>query len=319
MHSPTVTTVIPAYRAAHTITRALDSIFAQSCLPTEVLVVDDGSPDDLVGALRPYGKRVRLIRKPNGGAASARNLGIEQANGRLIAFLDADDYWEPTKLEKQVQVFHRHPEVGVSFTRWFTQSPGRERSETPWEGFPEADQVLRPHGEQVFEVATRVWTSTMVVRREILGDLRFTSGFEPAEDRELWIRLIANAPAYFLSQPLATNVFEPGSLSRSNLDVAYGNMLRVIHRYSTILGQRGVRKWELKTLRQWAAGHLGNGKPRAALAPAWKRLRLQPSSPEGWWIFLKCAAWAMCSGSDPRVPNLSVLQPGYSSVSASLR
>ncbi len=87
--------VIPACRAAHTISRPVDSLLAQTRLPDEILVIDDGSPDDLEAALSRYGDRVTLIRKSNGGAASARNLGIERSRGELIAFLGADDSGNP--------------------------------------------------------------------------------------------------------------------------------------------------------------------------------------------------------------------------------
>jgi glycosyltransferase involved in cell wall biosynthesis len=76
MTRSTITTIIPAYRAAGTIARALDSVLGQSCRPEEILVVDDGSPDNMAAAVRPYGERVTLIRKSNGGAASARNFGL---------------------------------------------------------------------------------------------------------------------------------------------------------------------------------------------------------------------------------------------------
>src|SRR5262245_43212492 len=105
MTSPTISTIIPAYRAAHTIARALASVLGQTYPSNEILVVDDGSPDDIAGAVRPYGERVTLLRKPNGGAASARNLGLDRARGDLVAFLDADDYWEPHKLERQQSLF----------------------------------------------------------------------------------------------------------------------------------------------------------------------------------------------------------------------
>src|SRR6266849_2125713 len=118
MSGLTVTTIIPAYKAAKTIGRALESVFAQTRLPDEILVVDDGSPDDLAGAVASYGSRIRLIRKPNGGAASARNRGIDEAQGDLIAFLDADDTWESTKLERHLQVFQRHPEIGLTASRY---------------------------------------------------------------------------------------------------------------------------------------------------------------------------------------------------------
>lgn len=85
MSEPTVSTVIPAYRATRTIGRAINSLLAQTLPPDEIVVVDDGSPDALAAALEPYEGHVTLIRKPNGGAATARNVGIECARrpGRL--------------------------------------------------------------------------------------------------------------------------------------------------------------------------------------------------------------------------------------------
>ena len=124
MSAGTVSTIVPAYRAAATIGRAVDSALAQTLPPSEIIIVDDGSPDDLAGALAPYGDRLRLVRKPNGGAASARNFGIEQATGEWIAFLDADDYREPHRLERQFDLLQRHPEVGFLASRFYTEEPG---------------------------------------------------------------------------------------------------------------------------------------------------------------------------------------------------
>jgi hypothetical protein len=140
------------------------------------------------------------------------------------------------------------------------------------------------------------WTSTVVVRRTALNGLRFVSGLEPAEDRDLWIRLIAAGPVYLESEPLATYVFEPGSLSRTNVDRDYSNMFRVIHRHSDFLSQGRLRAWESHVFRRWAAGHLGNGLPEEALAPALRRLRIQPTSPEAWWVYLKCHAMRILHG-----------------------
>src|SRR5947209_192198 len=95
---PKVSTVIPAYNASGTILRAIESVLAQTRPPDEILVIDDGSTEDLSLTLEPFRACVTLIRKPNGGAASARNLGLDLSRGDYIAFLDADDYWEPRKL-----------------------------------------------------------------------------------------------------------------------------------------------------------------------------------------------------------------------------
>src|SRR4051794_23797374 len=124
--SSSVSVVIPAFRAARTIGRAIDSVLAQTYPASELLVVDDGSPDDLAAAVEPYGDRVTFIRKPNGGAASARNLGVDRSQGDLVAFLDADDYWEPHNLARQVEILGQ-PDVGLPASRYFEQPPGTER------------------------------------------------------------------------------------------------------------------------------------------------------------------------------------------------
>ena len=268
----TVSVIIPAYRAAATIGRAVRSVLAQTTPAAEILVVDDGSPDDLASALAEFGERVTLIRKPNGGAASARNLGIERAKGDFIAFLDADDYWEPSKLERQLEAFRRHPEVGLVAGQYFAESPGGAPQlslvrETPW-----FDRVLCLKGEPAFRAATIVWTGTVMIRRETLGEERFVSGLEPAEDRDLWARIIRAAPVWLFSDPLATAVLEAGSLSRSGASRDCANMLQVVRRHSDFLGSKAARMWEAHTYYRWGACE---PEPSAALA---KLIR-------SWWLW----------------------------------
>jgi glycosyltransferase involved in cell wall biosynthesis len=292
MNGRSVSVIIPAFRAARTIGRAVDSLLAQIRLPDEIFVIDDGSPDDLYSTLKGYGDRITLVRKPNGGAASARNLGIERSKGDLIAFLDADDYWESIKLERQLAIFRDHPEVGLVASRFFEQPPGRPRVGPPAEASPLFDRVLVASGAEAFQVATRVWTSTVIVRRAALGSHRFVSGLEPAEDRDLWVRVITSRPVYLISEPLATAVLEPGSLSRSSVDTDCANMLRVVRRHGDLLGRSGLRTREADVFRRWAGIHLGSGRPLTALGPAWRRLVRQPLSPQAWWILLKCCSLA---------------------------
>lgn len=288
----TVSAVIPAYRAAGTIGRAVESLLAQTRAPDEILVIDDGSPDDLAAALAPYGDRVRLVRQANGGAASARNRGMDLARGEWIAFLDADDYWEPMKLERQLEVLRRHPEVGLTASRYYQQAPGGARTIVHSDEPTLYDRVLRLAGVRVLAAARKVWTSTVLVRREVLGAHRFDTGLRTAEDVDLWVRLLPARPVYVFSEPLATAVLEPGSLSRSDVAADCRNMLEVLRRHAGLLGRNGLRRWRARTYREWAAGHLGNGEPAAALGPAWKRVCHQPWSPEGWWVLLKSAVQA---------------------------
>ena len=99
-----VSVVIPCYNGAKFIRQTLDSVLAQTVEPHEILVVDDGSTDESREIAQSYGPPVRVIRQPNQGESVARNRGIEEARGDWIAFLDADDLWMPTKLERQIEV-----------------------------------------------------------------------------------------------------------------------------------------------------------------------------------------------------------------------
>jgi glycosyltransferase involved in cell wall biosynthesis len=99
-----VSAIIPAYNAEGFVGRAIESALDQTVLPIEVLVIDDGSQDDTAAVVAGYGPPVRLLRKANGGPASARNLGAREARGDWLAFLDADDLWKASKLERQLAV-----------------------------------------------------------------------------------------------------------------------------------------------------------------------------------------------------------------------
>jgi glycosyltransferase involved in cell wall biosynthesis len=109
----TVSVIIPAYNHAPYLRAAIDSALAQTYAPHEVIVVDDGSTDETPQILASYGDRIRAIRQPNGGVASARNAGIAAASGDYLAFLDSDDLWEPRKLELQMARFDADPSLGL--------------------------------------------------------------------------------------------------------------------------------------------------------------------------------------------------------------
>ena len=99
-----VSAIIPAYNADSFIREAVDSALGQTHTDVEVIVVDDSSTDDTASVLQSYGERIIVHRQPNGGVAAARNAGARLASGRWVAFLDADDVWLPTKIERQLAV-----------------------------------------------------------------------------------------------------------------------------------------------------------------------------------------------------------------------
>jgi hypothetical protein len=167
------------------------------------------------------------------------------------------------------------------------------------DGRPFAGSVLRPQATEVLDVASRIMTSTVLLRRDVLGTLRFDCGLQTAEDRDLWLRMLLRAPCYILPAPLVTIVLAPGSLSRADADTGYGPMIEVARRYAGLLGARRARNAEAGIFRSWAAAHLGNGRPRRAVRPAWCRVVRQPASPEGWWVLLKSGVLACVPTAPP--------------------
>ena len=112
--SPLVSCVVPVFNGERYLGEALDSIFAQTYRPIEVIVADDGSTDSSRAVAGKYD--VRWVSQPTSGPAATRNLGARAARGEMFAFLDADDLWKPEKLERQVAVLAASPEVDACVT-----------------------------------------------------------------------------------------------------------------------------------------------------------------------------------------------------------
>lgn len=119
-HSPLVSIVTPAYNAAAFLSETIRSAQQQSYRQWEMLVVDDGSTDETAAVVQQYAakdSRIRLISQANRGVSAARNNGVSEANGELIAFLDADDRWLPEKLAIHVEFMRSHPQASASFAK----------------------------------------------------------------------------------------------------------------------------------------------------------------------------------------------------------
>jgi len=119
MDLPLVSVIVPTFNRACVVLCAIASALGQSYAATEVVVVDDGSIDDTEERVRRkfgHDSRVRYLRKANGGPASARNVGFQEARGEYVALLDSDDTWEPWKLSLQIRSMENHPELGMTWT-----------------------------------------------------------------------------------------------------------------------------------------------------------------------------------------------------------
>jgi glycosyltransferase involved in cell wall biosynthesis len=114
MQNNSVSCVIPAWNAAETIGRAIESVLGQTATVLEIVVVDDGSTDETAAIVAKMSKPIRLIRQPNLGPETARNRGFAESTGQFIALLDSDDVWLPNKIERQLHVMIGRPQVGVT-------------------------------------------------------------------------------------------------------------------------------------------------------------------------------------------------------------
>lgn len=137
---PYVSVVIPTYNNVRYLQTALESVFQQTYSDLEIVVVDDGSTDTTPTLVESYQDRLRYIYQPNQGSASARNRGIKAANGKLIAFLDSDDYFlRADKIAQQVACFRNNPSLGSVHTGWrlVNQKGEKIRDVEPWHTIPE--------------------------------------------------------------------------------------------------------------------------------------------------------------------------------------
>src|ERR1017187_8226572 len=126
MEGPLVSAIIATYNRAYIVCEAVESILNQTYKNIEVIVVDDGSTDNTQEILKQYGGRIHVIYQKNSGPAAARNRGIRESRGEIISFLDSDDLWLPTFVERQVSVLQRAGlDVPCSISNsWFRYATG---------------------------------------------------------------------------------------------------------------------------------------------------------------------------------------------------
>ncbi|MCB1121422.1 MAG: glycosyltransferase family 2 protein [Verrucomicrobiae bacterium] len=192
-----VTVVIPAFNRRVFLEPCLQSVFKQSLLPQQVMVVDDGSSDataEWVGEAFP---KAQVIEQANRGVSAARNLGIQNATTEWIAFLDSDDRWLPCKLEKQMKALSENPEYRICHTeeKWILN--GQER--------PVASDY-RKQGGWIFEACLprcAISPSTAVIHRTVFDEVGLFDETLPAcEDYDLWLRIAPRMPVLLVDEAL---------------------------------------------------------------------------------------------------------------------
>ena len=209
---PKVSVIIPAYNAMAFLPETLESVMKQTFTDFEVLIVNDGSSDHIVEwANQVTDPRVKLISQENQRVSAARNTGIAHAQGEYIAFLDADDLWEPTKLEKQVHCLDDKPEVGLVYT--WTLLVDEQNNPT---GRIFASHLEGKVWDKIIQNDVMSSGSCAMVRRccfETVGV--FDRNLAYAPDRDMWVRIAYRYPFAVVKEPLLRYRQLPNSFSRN--------------------------------------------------------------------------------------------------------
>jgi teichuronic acid biosynthesis glycosyltransferase TuaG len=234
---PLVTVIIPTYNRAAVIRKALDTALNQTYRNLEILVVDDGSTDETAQVLSEYQNRIRYIYQSNQGPSAARNRAITEAQGKYIAFLDSDDEWLPTKLEKQIAFLESHPDL--SFVACLSTNERKAYS------------VYQEPGPQFLKFLRQPFkpnVSRYVVHRECFEQLGlFDTSIHGPEDWEMWLRLLQDGRRFgFVAEPLMVYTFSEDSISRRPIEMLAGESI-IRQRYVDTL----PKTWERWRLSAW--------------------------------------------------------------------
>lgn len=221
--------IIPLFNKAPYIRKALESVFAQTYIDYELIIVDDGSTDGSFTIAKQFiderlkikgtedevkGKEnsgaetngyklspinYKLIRQANSGVSAARNAGVAQAQGEYLAFLDADDWWEPTYLERMAQLINDYPDAGLYACNYVYYKPGKTHValnlSTGYINYPKAYYESD---------AMPVWTGAAMIPRYVYEEMGgFPLGIKLGEDFLLWSKIALCHPVAFLNEPLA--------------------------------------------------------------------------------------------------------------------
>ena len=282
--SDRVAVIIPSYNHAHLLSNALDSTFAQTVQPHEVIVIDDGSRDDPGEVTRRY-PGVKLLRQENQGLAGARNTGVRAADSDKYVFLDADDRMKPDAIERNLALFEARPECGMvygSYSLVFTQT-GEERPMTVRAPGPD------PYADLLRGNHIAMLSAVMFSRQALDKVAAYDPSLRACEDYDLYLRLTQHFPVACHPAVITEYVRHDANMSRDS-----GMMMRaslgVLRKQRRIVEQRpewlaafheGEAFWKRFYTDQWISFVRQTSSAAEALqllSEAWVILRLSPTA-----------------------------------------
>lgn len=245
----TVSIILPTYNRSASLVAAINSVLLQSHADFEVIVVDDGSAEDIASVVAAFNdERLRYVAHcRNSGAAAARNTGLGHAKGEFIAFQDSDDLWLPGKLDRQIKLMSSAP-VGTGAVIGAKILYGRDSSRTYGPGrvdyAPSPDGCLLNCDDQLDRLLTenRVSLQNGLFRRNCLPDMRWFDVCAKAnEDWDFAIRLAQHTRIHEDIEPVVLGFVSSDSISRNKRKEAIG-ILRILKKNRAVLSRRQKQK-----------------------------------------------------------------------------
>jgi glycosyltransferase involved in cell wall biosynthesis len=232
MTAPRVSVVIPTCNRSEFLLEAVRSALSQTVDILEVIVVDDASTKDPAPVLAAFGARLRLERLPRrSGANVARNRGIALARGDVVGFLDDDDIWQPHKTETQLAAMATGDFAAcLCRTLGNRARPGTARTEV------DADWLRR---------GTPCGTSGLLIRRDLVAEMRFDPALPRAQDWDLFVRLVQRGPLGMVQAPLYTRRTGHDRITTATPDVTPDDLLEqaaALHKHRDWLGETAFRR-----------------------------------------------------------------------------
>jgi len=211
MIKKTISVIIPTFNRRDMLLEAIKSVFAQTLLPDEVIIVDCGSKDGTRDAVLGYSQKVIFLETNTPGASSQRNIGISKAKNDFIAFLDDDDIWHPEKLKIQMKFLETHPEIAMI-------SSGNIR-------MGNEIKIDRPNwtcGDLYKKLFMKsfISTPTVVVKKDVFNRIGgFNENYKRAEDYDLWLRISRCFHLAHTKMPLTWIRKSKNRLSNNKIDL----------------------------------------------------------------------------------------------------
>jgi glycosyltransferase involved in cell wall biosynthesis len=216
--APTVTIIVPAYNVAPYIGEALASVMTQTRCDYEVIVVNDGSTDDLEAAIAAFRTRIVYIRQENGGVSAARNAALRVARGRYITLLDGDDVWMPDYLERLLGRLEADPSIDVIHPNAVVFGEPRLAGKLIQDMYPPREPITF---ERLLTRECMVFGS-LIFKRELIDRVgMFDEGLRYGEDFDMWLRMARLGYRFALTrEPLVRYRRRAGSSSTAEVAMA---------------------------------------------------------------------------------------------------